>query len=413
MIGRFLNACLCVFVSVAACQAEDVGRLTTTRGTVSGEVVGLDQSGVTVQSGTVKEVVSWAEIIRVQLREPQPTYQSPWIVVFPNGDRMFLSRGRHPVRIDDVALTGRSPSLAPEDGDDVVAPLETIQGLILQPSEIPERRFATFKSIRFATEEGDLFVTQSGDRVTGEYIELARHAFHVETKSGVAKLATAAIRWMRFNPELVSFPKVEGRRWLVRLVDGSRITATGLDWEAPTKVTVVASFGPKLKVAVADVASIQPLGFGLVYLSDLEPADYTFQPFLSKNWKLARDLSVAGTPLSVGGREFDKGIGLHSQVRVTYDLDGQFSRLTGTVGINQLAKHGQAVLRVKLDGEPKWESRLLTANSAPQQFPDITIGQARKLAIEVSFGPGGDIQDHVDIVDAALVPTSPESDNCQ
>lgn len=370
---------------------------------VSGDSLSLTPTAIKLQSGDDTQSIAVSDVIRVQLREPKPTWNARWIVVLANGDQVVLDTRSAAVAIDEVVLSGKSACLSSPKAPRVEIPLESIQGIVLQVPEIPIRRFQLLKQMKAESVKNDLFVTPTDDRVIGEFQELAKKAFKLETETGVTTLATDAVRWMRFNPELVSFPEAPDRLWLVRLSDGSRITAVSIATPAAGKLLLSAVFGVQVEVPLKKVSSLQPVGFGPRFLSDLEPTQYEFTPFLTGDWKLGRDHSVSGIPLMVGGREFDKGIGLHSKSKVTYQLEAKYSRLLGRIALNDFAD-GNARCHFVLDGKVVWKSGSLTRSSEAKKLGVIDLTGGKQLTIEVGFGARGDVQDHVDLVDVVLVP---------
>src|SRR5207253_2365470 len=72
--------------------------------------------------------------------------------------------------------------------------------------------------------------------------------------------------------------------------------------------------------ALAEVAALNTYQGKAVYLSDLKPRRYEHTPYLSVRWPLAADRAVTGADLRLGGGTYDKGVGLHSRSRATFDL---------------------------------------------------------------------------------------------
>lgn len=402
----------CVVVATTGmpsdCFADEAdqskSRIHTTDGKETpGDSISLTADSIKLRSGESEQSFAFADVIRVQLGEPKPTWNSRWIVVLENGDHVVLDTRKVQVSIDEVALSGLSACMQSSDSPKVKVPLETVHGIVLQVPEMPIRRFQMLRQMKADKVKNDVFETPTGDRVIGEFQELQDKAFQLETDTGVTKLASDAVRWMRFNPDLVSFPEAPRRFWLVRLSDGSRITAASIKSQPAGKLVLSTVFGAEIEVSPKNVVSLQPVGFGPTFLSDLDPAAYEFTPFLTGSWKLGRDRSVSGIPLMVNGREFDKGIGLHSKSSVTYPLNGQYSRLLGQVALNDFA-NGNVVCRVVLDGAVAWKSGPLTSASRNAKLGAIDLTDRKSLTIEVDFGARGDVQDHVDLVDAVLVP---------
>ncbi len=80
------------------------------------------------------------------------------------------------------------------------------------------------------------------------------------------------------------------------------------------------------------ISSIDILGGRLVYLSELDPASEDQISFLGTKWPMQVNKSVVGTPLRAGHIDFARGLGVHTQSTLVYDLDGTFDTLTLRAG---------------------------------------------------------------------------------
>src|SRR5439155_2426063 len=105
-----------------------------------------------------------------------------------------------------------------------------------------------------------------------------------------------------------------------------------------------------------------------VYLSDLKPTVYEHRPFLDVRWPYEMDRSVAGNELRLGGSTYDKGIGLHSESRLSFTLNGQYRRFEALVGLDdRTGQGGRVLVRVLVDGRPKGDNdKELTSAAGPR-----------------------------------------------
>jgi hypothetical protein len=142
------------------------------------------------------------------------------------------------------------------------------------------------------------------------------------------------------------------------------------------------------------------------YLSDLVPIESRQTPFLpnATEWPFQRDRSVAGRPLRLGGREFPKGLGMHSRSTVTYDLAGKYRAFHATVGLDDTTVgQGTAVCAVDLDGRRVFDESELSRHQGARRLPVIDIRGVKRLTLIVDYGELGDSQDHVNWCDAVLL----------
>jgi len=211
------------------------------------------------------------------------------------------------------------------------------------------------------------------------------------------------VRALGFNPRLTSFPRVAGLRGIVILSDGSRITADQPRLESERKLALHALCGVNLEIPTEELVSWQTLGGKAVYLSDLEPQDYQFTPYLALRWPLRRDQNALGGVLSIRNRDFAKGLGMHSQSAVSYPLDSKFVRFQSIVGIDDATQgKGSVIFRVLADGKQIFASPVVRGNQPPLAI-SLAVADVKTLTLVVDFADFGDVQDHADWCDAMLI----------
>jgi hypothetical protein len=163
-------------------------------------------------------------------------------------------------------------------------------------------------------------------------------------------------------------------------------------------------FGEQIEVAVDQVAALDVRQGAAVYLSDLEPRRYQHTPFLGVAWPYTKDGSVAGRELGWGGT-FDKGLGMHAESRITYELGGHYRRFEAVVGLDEYTgRRGRVRLQVLVDGQAQdigWSGEL-SARDQPLRLR-IDVRGGRELTLAVLCGRFGDVQAHVNWADARLI----------
>lgn len=335
--------------------------------------------------------------VRFNGRAAKTTRQGS-VVVLANGDRLFV----RPQSMDEAYMAAawqRFPAWP-----DVKMRLERIRAVAFNLPEDDAARHRLTTTLLDYREKSDAVILKNGDRLQGELATLSRDSLSFQGPVGRLTVALADVRAVTFNSELVSFPDETGLRVLLELTDGTRLTARRLELTEPGLLTVDALFGARLAVPLSAVVSLRFLGGRAEYLSDLEAAEYRFTPFLGTRWPLRRDRNVLGGPLRIAGREYAKGIGLHSRSRVTYDLQGGYRQFRATIGVDDSAgKRGSVVFAVEVDGERRFTSDPLTGKSEALSIPPIDVSGKDRLTLIVDFGQFGDIRDHADWCDAVLI----------
>lgn len=144
---------------------------------------------------------------------------------------------------------------------------------------------------------------------------------------------------------------------------------------------------------------------GTVYVSDL--------PFVSEanGWgPVERDMSNGedasgdGSPLTIGGVTFAKGLGTHADSSVKVYLGGQCSTFTASVGLDDSKDEkgeGDVIFRVLGDGDVLKDTGSITwADPAKAISVDVTGVEVLELAVDTN---GPNYRDHADWADAKLV----------
>jgi hypothetical protein len=188
------------------------------------------------------------------------------------------------------------------------------------------------------------------------------------------------------------------------LSNGSRISLASCKSEA-ARLVGKTLFGGSVSLPLDQIIALDIYQGRAIYLSDLKPRKYEFVPYLDISWPYQPDRSVAGNPLKLVTGVFDKGLGLHSQARLTYDLGGGYQWFEATVGLDEATgRLGSAGIQVLVDGKPQdlGTTEDLTY-AAPLRYIRLKVAGAKELTLVVTFGRQGDVQDHVDWVDARVI----------
>ena len=179
------------------------------------------------------------------------------------------------------------------------------------------------------------------------------------------------------------------------LRDGSRFVARLLRLESGNLSVSRTDLGI-LSIALTEVLEVAFLDGRSSYLSDREPlrTKEHLGPAFVLTRPFRRDTNVLGAPMRMAGREYKKGLGVHSYSLLEYTLDGEFSRFLAWVGLDESARPtdpgtlntdvGSVVFRVLLDGKPVLE-KPMTWRDPPVQL-EVPISGGNVLGLEVDYG---------------------------
>src|SRR2546421_92844 len=85
-------------------------------------------------------------------------------------------------------------------------------------------------------------------------------------------------------------------------------------------------------LVVGQICAIPSLSAETVWLSSLDLTRMTC------GWSVPNvDMGVAGKPISIGGKQFARGVGTHAESKLRLDIAGKASRFFAQVGVDDAA----------------------------------------------------------------------------
>ncbi len=327
----------------------------------------------------------------------------------PRGSAIWLANGDRLVAratgIEDEQL--RAVWRQFPEWPEFALPLESVRGLSLSLPYARERRDEIAVWLFDRKEARDELRLLNGDVLSGELTGWRGESITLKSGGADVNLPNSDIRDIGFNPELLVLSQPKELCWLVSLKDGSRVTIVASKSRVVGEtLRAVHVSDDSWEIPLDAIIELRVLHGRAVFLSDLKPLETKYTPFLpdSREWPLQRDRTVAGLPLRLKGREFPKGLGMHSRATVTYDLAGKYRAFHAVVGLDDTTVgDGTAACAVEVDGRRVFEPPALTRLQGPVRLPIIDVSGAKRLTLTVDFGELGDSQDHVNWGDAVLL----------
>ncbi|HEY3324254.1 MAG TPA: NPCBM/NEW2 domain-containing protein [Planctomycetota bacterium] len=202
----------------------------------------------------------------------------------------------------------------------------------------------------------------------------------------------------------------------VELKDGSRITGKIVSLKEKTLSIEGINLQP-WRIPVDAIAAIEFKGGKMVYLSQLAPTAVEQQPYAGGApvvYRWRKDKAASGGKLLVGGKEFSRGLGVHSYCKLTYALDGQYAKFLCTAGMDQTAgSDAVCSWKVLVDGKEAAVDNAKGGGNASipaggesrsKSEIRVDVSGAAKLELVCDFGPDSDdAGDHFDWADARLI----------
>ncbi len=118
---------------------------------------------------------------------------------------------------------------------------------------------------------------------------------------------------------------------------------------------------------------------------------------------LNRNRSSDGNLLRLAGKTYPSGIGVHTESTLRYTLDGNYTRFSSVIGVDdEVGSRGTVRFEVYVDGVLRYLSPVMTGDSRPIAIK-VDLTGARSMQIMVSSAGDGTSRDHGDWADARLI----------
>lgn len=404
-IGIHANSCLAQSspVSVELIEGSVNGQLQT---------VGLDFIGIDKGDGLTK--IPFEQVAKIDFGVP---------VIKPTGDviEILLVDGSK-LNAKQFTITKRDLNVELHCGVSITVNARDVEYIRLADYENDLELNRQWREILAdETREGDAIIVKRSNElnaVEGVVGELAGEKLEFSIGEQSARVPLSKI-------EAMLFYHAKGRELAtpladVYLPDGSVLSSRRMTLEN-ANLTAIAVCGAKMSFSLDAVSEINfELGRDS-YLSQLSPATNDWQPLMTsssilerlRKMKLARaNETFSGKPLSLRFFE-DNGIGSPGQIkhfengfcvyggsRLSFNLNGQYSQLSGFVGFNPEASlSGKVKFRVILDGEAVLEKVLIHRTMKNPLQIDLDVKDVDRIVFQVEYHDGRSTGDQLHLVD--------------
>lgn len=283
-----------------------------------------------------------------------------------------------------------------------VAAIVTVAPSAFEPRDLLIRRVLGFEG------KSDRLLLENGDELDGTIESIKGPTIEFKSDVGPAQIEVGKVLAIIFNPLLRSPAEEKGLQALVGFEDGSWFRARAIAWtptdsDAAGMAQAQAAGGWTAQWNAADLAFLQPLGGRAEYLSDVEPRGYKHIPFLSLEWRYARDGSAHGGLLRWDDRVYPKGIGMHSAARLTFGLRPDHKRFEAEIALDAASgRSGSVTFRVYVDNKQQYASPIVRGGEPPIPI-SLDVSRGKLLSLIVDFAERGDELDHANWLNARLI----------
>ncbi|HEX3151451.1 MAG TPA: NPCBM/NEW2 domain-containing protein [Gemmataceae bacterium] len=257
----------------------------------------------------------------------------------------------------------------------------------------------------------DVLRARNGDVLLGSIanIDSTKNLVRLQVDGKDQQLELSKLAAIAFNTDLARFRRPKGPYYRLTLANGTRLSVNSLTFDGQTWVAVT-PFKDTVRIDVEQVVAADVEQGKVVYLSDLKPVSYQYRPYDGEQFSLAPDRAVTGRPMilrtSAGESTFDRGLGIHAECTISYSLGGKYRRFETLAGMDAgSGVRGEAEIALLLDGkeQPLPNNGKLTFTGGPVPI-QVNLNAAKELTIVVRRRAGGNVQAHVDLAEARLVP---------
>lgn len=355
---------------------------------LSGELVALTPT-IVLNTAEGETQLAWSDLLSLAPRRTEGGHAAQPTSAPAGGVVLRLADGsRFPAAIGpggEKSLSVVRPGAAPQPID-----LEALESITVgEPTG--EARARLDEALGASAPSADAVVVSRGDKVmvlSGalQGVNAAGVRFHWNGQDVELPWArVAGLRIARNTPRGASHKVVcaDGRVFAGRVRDGDA-----------RRLTVQSGTLGAIELSWDEVARVDCLSERLVFLSDLKPAGYVFEPFFDRTWDYALDASLTGRPIRVGGRAYTRGVSMHSRSALTYRIDAGYRVFAATAGIlDEMEGRGRVAMRLRGDGRVLWENPDVRGGQPPVPVVADLTG-VRELTLEVDYGEELDLADH-------------------
>lgn len=357
----------------------------------SGTLVELGEEVVVLRSGDQSRSIRSAEVLEIRQSVPAVPLPPGPVLELVDGSRLALK---------DLSIVRDRARLIFHSGAETQLGSNRIASILL--GEATPALLDSWKALTERDSKNDLLVIRKDDvldfvpGVAGELGE--KITFLVDGEEiPVTRDKVYGVIYRRRNTPAA---KVTCQ---VRLATGDRLQTTAVVLAGQEFVLKLAG-NIELKIP-ADQVTVLDYSLGKVrYLSQLEPREKKVVPMFDLEREVERDRSLFGTPITLGGKVYSRGLGIFPQTRLKYRLGGDFSRFRAIAGIDDAAPRLKTSVHCTIAGDGRM---LFDAEIAPADAPrmiDLDVTGVRDLELFVDFGADRlPIGDFLDLADAKLM----------
>jgi hypothetical protein len=151
-----------------------------------------------------------------------------------------------------------------------------------------------------------------------------------------------------------------------------------------------------LRFDLDEISLVQIMGGRVQYLSQIKPAkkDVKEQTILAPPQPFQLDRSCQGDAISIAGKRYPWGIGVHADSELTFELNGRFREFRSDVGIaTRMGNRGSVVFTVSGDGKEKHKTPVIRGSAEKPHSITVNVKGVKRLTLKVTNAGDLDLGD--------------------
>lgn len=149
-----------------------------------------------------------------------------------------------------------------------------------------------------------------------------------------------------------------------------------------------------LVMDVDEISLVQIIGGRVQYLSQLQPIDVKESTILAPPQPYRMDRSSQGDAISIAGKRYPWGIGVHADSQLTFDLGKRFEQFRADIGIaTRIGDRGSVVFEVLGDGKSLFRSSVVTGREPKPIEVQVSVAGVKELTLQVTNSDDLDLGD--------------------
>ena len=118
-------------------------------------------------------------------------------------------------------------------------------------------------------------------------------------------------------------------------------------------------------------------------------------------WRVMQDIAVSGTPISIAGKVYQRGLGVHANSKISFPLNGKFTTFHTIPGPDD-AHRGLIEMKILVDGKEMYTSGKIRKDNFRAKPVSIPVKGAKQITLVVTDAGDGKGGDHANWAAAYL-----------